>query len=163
MRFYGLRRAAKRHTSHHKRPARAKLPRETPSHLLNPKDLRRRARLPFLTGRSNQLRPSQGSEKKPLGLLRRERNALPIFGLRSAAIRPKTIPFKAEPSWDSLVRNDRSKVPTHQRSLCQTRSDRRVTLFRLRIAGKGLRKSPGAGGTYHRTETSQISCSTDRR
>ena len=166
MKFYGLRRAAKRPTSHHrnKRPAKKSLPRENSKPLLTWKKLRRDLRsISLMEGRSSQFRPSDRPDKKPLGLLRRERNALPIFGLRSSVTRPKTIPFKPEPSWDSLVQKNRTTDRIHRPSLCQTRSERRVALFQLRIAGKGLRRSPGRGGTYRRTDSSQVTCTTGKR
>lgn len=49
------------------------------------------------------------------------------------------------------------------RTICSLRRYRRATLFALGIAGRGQRKSPGQGGTYRRTEDSQLTCNVVRR
>lgn len=43
-------------------------------------------------------------------------------------------------------------------SICEKRHNRRKVLFQMRIAGTGKRKSPGKGGTYQRTELSNLGC-----
>lgn len=45
-----------------------------------------------------------------------------------------------------------------EKTPCEARKDRRKVLFAYSIAGKNLRKSPGQGGTYKRTELSKYSC-----
>lgn len=49
------------------------------------------------------------------------------------------------------------------KSVCQRRSERRSQLFRMGIAGKNKRRSPGTNGTYRRNEESQLTCKTVRR
>lgn len=49
------------------------------------------------------------------------------------------------------------------RTVCQKRSERREQLFRMGISGPGRRRSPGQGGSYKRTEGSQIVCRKVRR
>lgn len=49
------------------------------------------------------------------------------------------------------------------RTVCQRRSERRESLFAMGIAGPGRRRSPGQGGSYKRSEGSQIICKTVRR
>lgn len=51
---------------------------------------------------------------------------------------------------------DRKEVT--RTSICHRRGARRRVLFTLKIAGKGLKKSPGKGGSYNRTPDSLVSC-----
>lgn len=55
------------------------------------------------------------------------------------------------------------KVIKGYRTVCQKRSERREQLFAMGTAGTGRRRSPGQGGSYKRTEDSQISCKRVRR
>lgn len=66
---------------------------------------------------------------------------------------PKPIDFMNSPSIDLNRNRDRKKL-----NFCQRRKSRKQALFSLKIAGKGKRRSPGNGGTYKRTETSNLSC-----
>lgn len=45
-----------------------------------------------------------------------------------------------------------------QKDICKDRSIRRNQLFKMQIAGLNLKKSPGQGGHYNRTEDSLHSC-----
>lgn len=49
-------------------------------------------------------------------------------------------------------------VAEARHSVCLRRARRREMLFKMRVAGKNLRKSPGKGGTYRRTEESEYTC-----
>lgn len=49
------------------------------------------------------------------------------------------------------------KLPIH-RSICERRSVKRHVLFSTGIAGKNRRNSPGAGGSYNRTNESLMTC-----
>lgn len=55
------------------------------------------------------------------------------------------------------------KVKKGYRTVCKKRDERREQLFAMGIAGSGRRRSPGQGGSYKRTEGSQISCKRVRR
>lgn len=48
-------------------------------------------------------------------------------------------------------------------TVCQKREDRRESLFALGVAGHGRRRSPGQGGSYRRTQDSNIVCKKVRR
>lgn len=55
------------------------------------------------------------------------------------------------------------KVTKGYITVCQKRSERREQLFAMGIAGFGRRRSPGQGGSYKRTQESQIVCKKERR
>lgn len=95
-------------------------------------------------------------------ILRTER--LPLFGLRSQRGRVSgrfqqrgdIYPGRRD-LFDPL-----RKVPG-TKTICQIRSERRQHLFKLGIAGRGKRRSPGQGGSYRRTAESYYHCQTIRR
>lgn len=49
------------------------------------------------------------------------------------------------------------------KTVCQSRSERREQLFSMGIAGVGKRRSPGQGGSYKRTDKSEVVCRKVRR
>lgn len=89
-----------------------------------------------------------------------EKNRLPILGLRSQRINNPTGFGNLLPrlSIDLGSAFDRVTGIPAKRSLCKIRHLRRIMLFKMGIAGKGKRKSPGTGGTYRRTEESTQHC-----
>lgn len=87
-----------------------------------------------------------------------KRARLPLLGLRN-----QTATFQGRlQSKGATGRSNLRKVPG-TRTICETRSARRQILFRLGIAGKGRRNSPGSGGTYRRTPDSYYHCTTIRK
>lgn len=50
------------------------------------------------------------------------------------------------------------RQPEGTRTICQRRSERREQLFRMGIAGRNKRRSPGSGGRYKRTAESYYHC-----
>lgn len=48
--------------------------------------------------------------------------------------------------------------PPAKLNVCSQRDDRRRALFALRVAGYGLKRSPGKGGSYKRKVESTQSC-----
>lgn len=64
----------------------------------------------------------------------------------------KKVPLGIDPLWKPTA-----EIPGTT-TICDRRGARRRALFVHQIAGRGRRKSPGAGGTYHRTPDSQASC-----
>lgn len=82
--------------------------------------------------------------------------------LRSAGLSGSGTMLGSLPQWSSspIVVGDRQKkakvVKGHEH--CRERVVRRTQLFKMGIAGKGKKKSPGRNGTYVRTETSSLAC-----
>lgn len=90
----------------------------------------------------------------------RNENRLPILGLRSQRLKN----FTGFGSLLPTLKIDLGNAFDHitgipaKRRFCKIRKLRRTILFKIQIAGKGSKKSPGSGGTYRRTEESNQSC-----
>lgn len=87
---------------------------------------------------------------------------LPILGLRSQRQKVAGRVQRTEKYGVRSLEDPLREVPG-TRTICQKRSERRALLFKMGIAGKGKRKSPGQGGTYKRNEESITTCRTYRR
>lgn len=89
---------------------------------------------------------------------------LPLLGLRSqrqpveGRLQGRGEIYRGRDALFSPLRTTRGT-----RSICQIRSERRQHLFKLGIAGKGRRFSPGQGGTYKRKADSYYSCTKVRK
>lgn len=90
-------------------------------------------------------------------------NRLPIVGLRSQRERYRGRIVVPQYNKEPFRLSDPLKTIYGTKSICQKRSERREILFKLGIAGKGQRRSPGAGGRYRRREESMMSCRKVRR
>jgi len=74
-----------------------------------------------------------------------------------ASLTPKTY----QPSFSvgiSPTKNKPQSQPFDAHSHCAKRKARRKVLFQIQIAGHNRRRSPGQGGTYHRTAESERPC-----
>lgn len=89
-------------------------------------------------------------ERFPIVIGRRSVNRAESIG-PSPFIRSLT--EKAHAPWKKLAK----QIPG-EKSLCARRHSRRVALFKIGIAGVGKRRSPGKGGSYRRTEASNMVC-----
>lgn len=94
----------------------------------------------------------------------------PSYSPQGKALRviPRAFPI-VEPKWKNLSIQSQAfnlfppnlktaRKAKEQKTPCRSRKDRRRVMFAFHIAGKGLRNSPGKGGTYKRTELSKYSC-----
>lgn len=111
---------------------------------------------------SQTRRSTLSSPYKSPGLkVRDNRNQLPNYGRIYKAVPSTNFNLLARPYTPSPVqignRPYKPSAPTKQ-TPCGARMERRKTLFVLKIAGKGLTRSPGSGGHYKRTDTSSITC-----
>lgn len=92
----------------------------------------------------------------PLNQLKTER--LPLQGIRSQRDRILRNLEQPRRVGSRIVIPQIPRQIPGTKSVCQRRFERRTVLFARNIAGKGLRRSPGQGGTYRRTITSQQGC-----
>lgn len=83
-----------------------------------------------------------------------QQERLPLLGLRSQRERQL---LEQRPPEQFYYPKLLSSIPG-PKSMCERRHIRKGVLFSLRIAGKGLRRSPGKGGSYRRTVESSLSC-----
>jgi len=91
--------------------------------------------------------------------IERQLNRLPVIGLRSQ----RTKIVHRNVNYEDLYSDVRSiagpiKNPKGRPSLCHRRHMRKSVLFAMKVAGKGLRRSPGQGGSYRRTSESLVRC-----
>lgn len=63
----------------------------------------------------------------------------------------------SQTAWSAQLRELRVRHPARD-VLCVRRLQRKQVLFAKRVAGHKLRRSPGRGGSYHRTEWSSYRC-----
>lgn len=104
-------------------------------------------------------------ETEQADVRRVERKLIPrlaLLGLRSQA---QKVVMRAPQSIISQVQDVffREEGIPGTKSVCRKRMDRRQVLFRMGIAGRGRRRSPGSGGHYRRSERSQVTCDVVRR
>lgn len=95
--------------------------------------------------------------------LRKER--LPLLGLKSQRESKALIAWRVLKQAKQAYRvlQDPLRRMPLTATLCKRRSERREYLFRIKVAGFGRRRSPGAGGSYRRTLDSSYSCVSYRR
>lgn len=94
-----------------------------------------------------------------------ERKLIPrlaLLGLRSQAQKVAMRVPRLSYQVSDVLERLREPVPG-VKSVCQRRLDRRQVLFRLGVAGRGRRRSPGSGGHYRRSMESQVTCQEIRR
>lgn len=84
---------------------------------------------------------------------------LPIIGFRSQTVgkglRQSVRKFQKIGKFGQLVLD---RPEDAKRTVCDRRAVRREVLFKMRIAGRGLRRSPGQGGHYRRNQDSEKVC-----
>lgn len=87
---------------------------------------------------------------------------IPMLGIRSqystSLLSGNLLPYHRSLESDlKTIKHKLTTTPSHH-STCETRQKRRQTLFSLKIAGKGKKRSPGTGGTYRKTPDSNTTC-----
>lgn len=125
-------------------------------------EVRRLLDLDTLSRSFSDYSPGYGGRlESPIQVLRRvqARRLLPR-GLPSVRVtRPATPPVdlrRIDESWRQF-RALSVRVPERV-AFCVRRRTRREVLFAKRVAGRNTRRSPGRGGTYHRSQESSWSC-----
>lgn len=104
------------------------------------------------------------SRVPPHVLFHQQVKRLPLIGIRSQHVRVQgRFNQVKEYHKDPLRMSDRLTNPPATRTICEKRAQRKEVLFKLGIAGKGQRRSPGAGGRYRRSVGSEYTCRTVRR
>lgn len=99
---------------------------------------------------------------RPMNLLQQQINRV-IIGLKPRQRPVQAINRPRVGIYTGLKVIGDQKQTKGYRTVCQRRSERRESLFAMGIAGSGRRRSPGQGGSYKRTEGSQIICKKVRR
>lgn len=101
--------------------------------------------------------PHQAAKKLSAKVWKEKLWRLPMLGLRSQVRTDRMRKVQRELPDRHILQDSLKDVPA-EKSICVRRAERREQLFKMRVAGRGLRRSPGQGGHYRRTENSELSC-----
>lgn len=83
---------------------------------------------------------------------------LPLIGLRSQVRTERMRQRVRDPLGTQKALKDQLRQRDGSKTVCERRAERREQLFKMGIAGKNVRKSPGQGGHYRRTDQSDMVC-----